>query len=192
MDLRTLPQQDVPEAVQHIVQTNSLILDLRGYTMGGMSRLATYLAPKRVIIARSQTPLFVPCLLVEGIEPTLNVATQTYNPDGKKYYGGKIVALIDSSTKNQSEIACHSLRACRPDTIFVGAPTAGSVGHVTNVILPANIEVFFTGIGFSFPDGKVVQQQGIIPDVPVIESVSDIMREEDQILNEAISYLQKV
>jgi len=37
MDLRTLPQQDVPEAVQHVAQTNSLILDLRGYTMGVMS-----------------------------------------------------------------------------------------------------------------------------------------------------------
>jgi len=190
LDLRTLAPSQTELALNHIKSTNNLIIDLRGYTKGTMNRLARYFIKKRVVVSQSQVPFFMPSLLVDGIEPSVNVSYQAITPgDSLEYYNGSITALIDSSTISLGEHSALVLKVCRPDTIFVGCPTAGALGNVTNIILPGNVEVGFTAIGYTTVDGKNVQN-GIEPDIYVRETVDGTIKGIDEILIAAIEHIQ--
>jgi len=189
IDLRNLHNQHVPDAMENVKNTGSVIFDLRGYTKGAGYRIARYLTKKRVTSCMSITPFFMPSLLVDGTEPTMNVSNQSCTPgDPAPYYSGRVVCLIDNNTISHGELTCLFLQSCRPDLVVIGTPTTATLGSVTNVILPGNVEVGFVGLGYLPPDGS--KSRGIIPDVAVQETIAGLILEKDEILDQAISYLQ--
>jgi len=188
IDLRHLSPHQVPEAMEHVKDTNSLILDLRGFTKGAGYRVARYFTKKRIVTSMSVTPFFLPSLLVEGTEPSMNLSNQYCPPsDLSTYYCGRLVALIDSSTVSNGELTCLFLQSCRPDIVLVGTPTTGALGSTTNVILPGNVEVGFVGLGYIPPDGS--KFSGITPSVIVQETIKALIDEKDEIFERAIQYL---
>jgi len=176
--------------MDHIKETNSLILDLRGFTKGAGYRIARYFTKKRIATSMSVTPLFLPSLLVDGTEPSMNLSNQYCLPgDPSSYYCGRLVALIDSNTVSNGELTCLFLQSCRPDIVLVGTPTTGALGSTTNVILPGNVEVGFVGLGYVPPDGS--KFPGIVPQVIVQETIKGLIDENDEVLERAITYLQE-
>eukprot|EP01125_Pyxidicula_operculata_P000378 TRINITY_DN10418_c0_g1_i1.p1 TRINITY_DN10418_c0_g1~~TRINITY_DN10418_c0_g1_i1.p1 ORF type:complete len:1006 (-),score=212.92 TRINITY_DN10418_c0_g1_i1:167-2824(-) len=191
IDMRNLAHVQVLNAIEHVKNTKSLILDLRGYTKGAIYKMGRFLSKNRVTYGQSHTCLFMPSLLVDGIEPPFTVANQTltFGDSSDQYYDGKIVGLIDASTMSHGEQACLFLKSCRPDLVLVGSSTGGAIGHPTNIVLPGNIEVGFSGLGYSTVDGKYIQIDGITPDVHVNETIEGIIRDEDEILKAAVQFL---
>lgn len=56
-------------------------------------------------------------------------------PSSQFKYKGKVVALVNEETISHAEHSCLYLESCT-DVTFVGSPTNGANGNITNVQLP--------------------------------------------------------
>src|SRR5262249_60811347 len=69
---------------------------------------------------------------------------QTLSETTKSRYQGQVVMLIDAWAISQAEHTCL-LFAAATDVTFIGSPTNGANGDITNMVLPGNLIVSFTG-----------------------------------------------
>ena len=103
-------------------------------------------------------------------------------------YKGKVVVLINEDAIGQAEHTCLFIEACTPTT-FIGTPTMGANGDVTNVVLPGDILVNFTGHDVRHADGRQLQRVGIQPDIKVAPTTEGIRQGKDEILEAAVAFL---
>src|ERR1019366_5846369 len=104
-------------------------------------------------------------------------------------YKGKTVMLIDERTTSQAEHTGLYLEASN-GTKFVGSPTAGANGDVTNFCVPGGIWINFTGQGVRHADGRQLQRVGLVPDREVRATLRGIRAGGDEGLDKALEYLQ--
>jgi len=105
----------------------------------------------------------------------------------RKHYNGKIVVLINESAISYAETLSMMFRI--HGATLIGTPTAGSNGNVTKFNLPGEIQAWYSGLGFYYPDGTQMQRTGIIPDIEVYPTMDDIMAGRDEALEAAITFL---
>jgi C-terminal processing protease CtpA/Prc len=105
-------------------------------------------------------------------------------------YRGKVVMLINEDAISQAEHTCMFFEAAT-DVTFVGTPTTGANGDVTNMVLPGNLAVSFTGHNVRHADGRQLQRVGIQPTVKVAPTVGGVVAGRDEILEAAVKYLQQ-
>ena len=70
--------------------------------------------------------------------------------------------LIDESAVSQAEHTCLFFETAT-DVTFIGGPTTGANGDVTNTVLPGGIYVNFSGHSVRHIDGRQLQRTGISP-----------------------------
>ena len=185
MDLARLTPAQVDEAFIKVKDTPGLIFDMRGYPNGTAWAIAPHLTHKRVPAARFQRP--EPHTPDEDVSTTLQFVQ--YAEGGKgDIYKGKVVVLINEDAISQAEHTCLFIESCTPTT-FIGTPTMGANGDVTNVILPGNILVNFTGHDVRHADGRQLQRVGIQPDIKVAPTIAGIRQGKDEILEAAVAHL---
>ena len=93
----------------------------------------------------TQTPIIFPQHLTTDCEQIHLEEKQFVIPNPGPKYKGKVVVLINEETVSNAEHACLLLESCT-DVTFIGSPTSGANGNVTNVNLPGGILVGFTGL----------------------------------------------
>ena len=103
-------------------------------------------------------------------------------------YTGKVVVLIDEHTQSAAETMVLILKQCE-NAIIIGDNSIGTDGNVNSIILPGNVVMTFTGIGYEYPDGLQLQRVGIIPDIKVLNSIEALKRGEDDLINKAIELI---
>jgi C-terminal processing protease CtpA/Prc len=96
--------------------------------------------------------------------------------------------LIDEQTISQAEFTGQFFRAAA-GTVFVGSPTIGANGDITNFKLPGGITVTFTGQSEQWPDGKQLQRVGLVPDVLARPTKAGLAAGRDEVLEAALAYL---
>lgn len=99
--------------------------------------------------------------------------------------------LIDEHAQSQAEHTALFFESARPDITFIGAPTAGANGDVTNMVLPGNIKVSFSGHGVRHADGRQLQRLGIQPTIMVKPTIKGILQGRDEILDAAVDFLKR-
>ena len=109
----------------------------------------------------------------------------------KSRYHGKTVMLVDERTISQAEHTGLFLEAAN-GTKFIGSPTQGANGDVTNLSVPGGIYVRFSGQGVWHADGRQLQRLGLQPTVEVRPTLSGIRAGKDEVLEVAIEYLKHV
>ena len=97
--------------------------------------------------------------------------------------------LIDERTISQAEHTGLFFEAAN-GTKFIGSPTQGANGDVTNFWLPGGISVRFSGQGVWHADGRQLQRVGLQPTVEVRPTLAGIRAGKDEVLDRAIEYLQ--
>jgi C-terminal processing protease CtpA/Prc len=75
---------------------------------------------------------------------------------------------------------------------FVGRPSAGTDGNVTNVHLPGGGRFWFTGMRVVDAQGRQLQNVGIEPDVLVHRTQEGVRDGRDEILDAAIEALTRL
>jgi C-terminal processing protease CtpA/Prc len=110
-------------------------------------------------------------------------------PNPNKHYSGKIVVLINEDAISQSEHSCLWLEAATNVT-FIGTPTSGVNGDVTDVVLPGNVDVRFSGQAIRHADGRQLQRIGIQPTIKVEATVEGIRHHRDEVLEAAVGFLE--
>jgi len=190
IDTVNLVQSDFDKAFEAIKNTPALILDIRGYPKGTVYQLAPRLTDKKVTVAITQTPIFLPHMLYSELEPCFIEEKHRLQPNNLPKYKGKIVALINEETISHAEHSCLYLSACTEVT-FVGTASNGANGNVTNCSLPGGILVAFTGLGTLHGNKEQLQRKGIQPTVVAEQTVEGLRKNLDEVLLKAVEYLKQ-
>lgn len=99
------------------------------------------------------------------------------------------MALINEDTISHGEHTCLYLEKCCENITFIGQCTNGTNGNVSNISLPGNVTVTFTGLGASHSNGERLQRRGIHPHVVVTPTIQDICNNTDKTLQVAVQYV---
>ena len=183
IDLGRLTPADVEKAFQAVAKTQGLIFDMRGYPNGTAWAIAPYLASHPVVGAQFAVPS------PQAPDDT-SVSTSEYQiiPNPNFHYGGRVAVLIDETAISQAEHTCLFIEAaCHPE--FIGTPTAGANGEVTNAVLPGGISFSFTGMSIKHGDGRQLQRLGIQPTLTVAPTLAGIRAGRDEVLDAAVRRL---
>ena len=189
VDLRRLERSEVDAMFEKVRDTRALIFDLRGYPRGTAWSIAPRLnvrgARYGATFRRPQIDGFSPYRedLHFGFSQPLPVSDQPK-------YTRPTVMLIDDRTISQAE---HTGLFCEEaaGTVFIGTPTAGANGDVTNFSVPGGIRIGFTGHDVRHADGRQLQRVGLQPHVEVAPTIAGIRAGRDEVLERAIQYLEE-
>ena len=186
-DLDRLPRSQVDSMFTRFSDTDAIVFDMRGYPKG----TAWMIAPR---LAETQRPVGASFARPLRMGPT-EIGRQTVEFDQRipprrgPRYTGETVMLIDARTISQAEHTGLFFKAAN-GTTFVGSPTNGANGDVTQFVLPGDITVTFTGQAVRHPDGTQLQRRGLQPDIEARPTIEDIRNGEDVVLETAIEHLQ--
>lgn len=184
MDLGRLTPADVDKAFAAVAKTPGLIFDMRGYPNGTAWAIAPYLASHSVVGAQFSVPA------PQSPDDT-SASTSEYQivPNPNFHYNGKVAVLIDESAISQAEHTCLFIEAaCHPQ--FIGTPTEGANGEVTNAVLPGGISFSFTGMSVRHGDGRQLQRIGILPTLTVAPTIAGLRAGRDEVLEAAVRRLK--
>lgn len=193
VDLDRLPATQVDEMFEKFKDCPAVIFDNRGYPQGTAWQIAPRLTDKTDVVAamfKRRDPMS-PDLPNGDIATSQEVTTflQRLPRTDKSRYHGTTVMLIDERTISQAEHTGLFLEAAN-GTKFIGSPTQGANGDVTNFSVPGGIYIRFSGQGVWHPDGRQLQRVGLQPVVEVRPTLAGIRAGKDEVLESAIDYLQ--
>lgn len=185
IDLTRLTEPDAGRALDALSAAPALVLDLRGYPTPAWAAVAARLTPRRVPRA------MVEVVEWHGPDPAASVRTR-YLQHGwtglRPPYRGRVAVLIDATAMSAAEHACLYFATAARAT-FIGAPTAGTNGDVTNTVLPGEVLFAFTGLSVRHADGRQLQRIGIQPHVLAEPTLAGIRAGRDEILERAVAWL---
>lgn len=195
VDLDRLPASQIDEMFEKFKDCPAIIFDDRGYPQGTAWQIAPRLTDKTDVVAamfKRRDPMS-PDLPNGEISSSQDVGTflQRLPHTNKSRYHGKTVMLVDERTISQAEHTGLFLEAAN-GTKFIGSPTQGANGDVTNLSVPGGIYVRFSGQGVWHADGRQLQRLGLQPTVEVRPTLSGIRAGKDEVLEVAIEYLKNV
>ncbi|HEX2218643.1 MAG TPA: S41 family peptidase [Gemmatimonadales bacterium] len=187
VDLARLGVEQVDSAFTALADTRAIIFDMRGYPRGTAWSIAPRLARSDSIVhARAWTRIATsPDTMAAAV---LDTRVRLPPREGARPYRGRTVMLIDERAQSQAEYTGMMLRAAN-GTLFVGTPTSGANGDITDFRLPGNLVVSFSGTGSEFPDGTRLQRRGLIPDVYVAPTPEGLRAGRDEVLERALDLL---
>lgn len=193
VDMGRLETRDVDRMFETFRDTKAVIFDTRNYPQGTAWAIAPRLTERKNVVA-AQFFRYAPN------EPDMatgesNASTQKYffsqripPNEGKSVYKGKTVMLVDERTQSQAEHTGLFFEAAN-GTEFIGSPTAGANGDVTNFAIPGGISLSFSGHDVRHADGRPLQQVGLQPKIRVRPTIKGIRAGKDEVLDRAIQYL---
>jgi C-terminal processing protease CtpA/Prc len=191
-DLDRLPVTRVDELFDKFKNCSAIIFDDRGYPQGTAWQIAPRLTDKQDVVAATFRRLdpSAPDFPIGDEVDSLAVTTfgQRLPRTDKPRYHGKTVLLIDERTISQAEHTGLFFEAAN-NTTFIGSPTQGANGDVTNFSAPGAISIYFSGQGVRHADGRQLQRLGLQPLVEVRPTLAGIRAGKDEVLNKAMEYL---
>lgn len=193
VDLDRLQVGEIDKMFETIKGTPAVILDMRGYPNGTAWSIAPRLTDKgNVVGALFSRPLLEATSLTNSeLAESPNYSFSQRLPDGSgDVYRGKVVVLINEDAISQAEHSCMMFEAAT-DVTFIGTPTAGANGDITYMVLPGNLTVSFSGHDVRHADGRQLQRVGIQPTIKVVPTIRGLIDGRDEILDEAVRFLQK-
>jgi C-terminal processing protease CtpA/Prc len=189
VDLTRLQTDQVDAMLEELRETDALVLDLRGYPNGTAWPLAARLNVRSAKVGAIFRRREVSGLDAEESEGGYFFAQPLPEPRSWTYRG-KVVMLLDERAISQSEHTALFMEQAAGAT-FIGSPTAGANGDVTNFPLPGGVWVSFTGHDVRHADGRQLQRVGIVPDVPVTPTLRGLREGRDEVLERALSWLDE-
>lgn len=188
IDLDRLPLTMVDSAFRMLAGTKAIVLDDRGYPLG----TAWAIAPRLNVHGNGVTAAKFKRLIVSSPDTT---RTRTYEFDqpipsvpGAVKYTGRTVMLVDERTISQAEHTGLFFESAN-GTEFIGSPSMGANGDVTNFFIPGNIGITFTGHDVRHADGRQLQRVGLVPQVASSPTIAGIRAGRDEVLETALRYV---
>ena len=175
-----------------------LILDLRDHegSSGGREtgyRILARLVAQPLITTRWRTPQYRPAYRERDMPdsagawfraPPDTVPPRTDLP----VFSGPVAVLTSSRTGGAAEDLLVAYREAGRGPI-VGQTTAGTAGQVGELRLYKGWRLLLTVTRDAFPDGSEIQGNGIAPELPVTQKVSEFLAGRDAALERARDYL---
>ncbi|HEY8459898.1 MAG TPA: S41 family peptidase [Blastocatellia bacterium] len=190
IDLARLALADARKAMDAVMNAPAVIFDMRGYPNGTAWEIAPRLTEKKNVtgaLFRRPLQIGVEFDPLGGLAPDYAFEQKLPSATGA-IYKGKVVMLINEFAISQAEHTCLFFEAATEVT-FIGGPTNGANGDVTNLALPGGIYVNFTGHDVRHADGRQLQRVGVQPHIKVEPTAKGIGEGRDEVLEAAVKYL---
>ncbi|HSG68432.1 MAG TPA: S41 family peptidase, partial [Bacteroidales bacterium] len=178
VDMGRLEQGDVDDMFSELWETDAIVFDIRSYPQGTLWIIVNYIYTGSIHIANFTVPQSDYPGTIDWHHEYIGAGTS--NP-----YEGSIIILFDERTLSQAEYTCMGFDY-HPKCIKIGSQTAGADGNVTQVYLPGQISVYFTGLGTFYADYTQTQRIGIVPDHEVKPTVQGLREQRDELLEYAM------
>jgi C-terminal processing protease CtpA/Prc len=187
VDLDRLSTSMVDSMFSTLAGARAIIFDMRGYPQGTAWPIAPRLTDRPDVPAARfyrMQPMWR-----DTTEEITASFVQTLSATTGSRFHGLTVMLIDEMTQSQAEHTGLFLRAAN-GTAFIGSPTAGADGDVTELVVPGGIELSFSGQGVEAPDGTRLQRVGLKPDVLVRPTLAGLRAGRDEVLERALTWVR--
>ncbi len=186
VDLDRLELSAVDSMFATLKNTRAIVFDDRGYPLGTAWPIAPRLTARSKVEGAFFSMLDVSAVDIENVEgavPVLSFSNfyQMLDLASGPRYLKPVVVLVDERSISQAEHSALFLEAAAHPT-FVGTPTAGANGDVTQFAVPGGITLAFSGLGVRHADGARLQRVGIVPGVRVEPSAADLAAGRDVVL----------
>jgi C-terminal processing protease CtpA/Prc len=192
-----LQQADIDSMYRSFESAKAIIFDVRGYPHYNgdlykrLAKNSNLISAKFVVL----TPSLPNVRDVNGELVNIEETTTSYQDLSNfmhnselPVFKGKIVMLMDESAQSWSEHTGLILKAVSNAT-FIGWPTAGANGGITEFNIPGHITLWFSGTSVSYPNGKPLQRAGLQPDIYVRPTIKGIQAGIDEVLERAVEAL---
>jgi C-terminal processing protease CtpA/Prc len=193
VDLEKMNAADVDTILEKFGKMTAIVFDLRGSVNVEPTQLASRLTAKSDSAGAIVTG---PIDLTPDL-PTSHSLTETASffrvetfPGNATPYAGKTVALIDERTIGRAEHLGLLMEAAN-NTTFVGSPSAGADGEVTEFPLPGGITITFSTTDVRHGNGGKLQRLGLQPAELVNTTVHSIRAGTDEALEKAIESISR-
>jgi carboxyl-terminal processing protease len=163
-------------AIDELHDAPAMIIDLRG-NPGGTFPVRKAIASKLV----GKPKPFIRYQLRTGLE-------ETYLDPVPDVYAGEVVILVDELSESSSEEFTGSLQSLGRATI-VGSQTPGSCLVMNTELLPNDALLVYPYGQSQTPDGRILEGNGVIPDIEVFLDRQQLLQGMDAQLRAAIDYL---
>lgn len=190
VDLDRLERGEVDAMFDKLMHTRAIIFDMRGYPNGTAWSIAPRLNVRGAELAAAFQRAYVSAEPLEGPARFQFLQRLPENEGGKPLYRGKTFMLVDERTISQAEHTGLFFEAAA-GTKFVGSQTAGANGDVTDVTLPGELDLTFTGHDVRHADGRQLQRVGLPIDVPVTPTLAGLRAGRDEVLERALELARK-
>jgi carboxyl-terminal processing protease len=102
-----------------------------------------------------------------------------------------LVALVSEKTKSAAESLVMSLQTS-DYCIVMGLHTAAANGDVVHIPMPGGYFMPFSSIGVYYPNGSILQHNGVSIDYPIHLSIKEAIQDEDPLIHKAIQILKEM
>ena len=105
-------------------------------------------------------------------------------------YTGPIALMVSPFSVSAAECFAQMLMEL-PNVTVVGQQSASTNGTVTNLWLPGNFQIYFTGMRLLNLDGSQFHTIGVVPDIHVEPGLQELADGRDPELEAALSVLSR-
>lgn len=184
IDMARITRAGLPNIMRAFAHTKGIVIDQRNYPGEFVSwLLPTYFLERPTVFAK-YTAVDASC---PGRFVWLPADTLRAVGPGRAYRG-RVVVLLNESSRSQAEFTAMGLRAS-DHCILLGSQTAGADGDVSRLTLPGGLKVIVGGLGVYYPDGRETQHIGLVPDVPLRPTIEGLRAGRDELRERAVQLI---
>jgi len=180
------------DGVTEMHDAPGMIIDLRGNPGGSVhivNRLLSEFFAGPTDLGRATTRTGKPVSMLFGAVEIIKLKnTIEGNP---KAYQGPVAILVNAGSASGSELFAGAMQAAGRATV-IGETTCGCLlGYLGYARVPGGGELAYSEVGFVLANGKRIEGEGVVPDIPVAPSLADLVVSRDRTLEAAQELLMK-
>lgn len=183
VNMEVLTIEEVPDVMETLKDTKSIIFDIRNYPKGTLYSIAYYINSAE----REFYKVISPDLNYPGKFIWRNGTICGYNGDLK--YKGRVLLLVNEKAQSHAEFTIMCLQTGDHVTT-IGSQTSGADGNASLIEMAGGEKTKITGIGIFYPDKTETQRKGIKIDLIVKPTIKGIIEGKDEVLEKAIELVK--
>jgi carboxyl-terminal processing protease len=178
------------EGLDEMHDTPGLVIDLRGNPGGSVHAVNAMLEKfftRRTELGRATTRSGEPISVLFGAVEIIKLKREVDGePDA---YRGPVVILVNALSASGSELFAGTMQAVGRAKVVGEASCGCLLGFLGYAPVPGGAELAYSEVGFVLANGKRIEGEGVIPDVPVPLTLADLQSSRDRALEEAQALL---
>jgi hypothetical protein len=162
--------------------TAAVILDMRDYPYLDIYEFARVFNPEHF-----SAPLFGHPTWSGPSDFIIDIEAWTFDP-GSHVVDEPVILLVSNKSVSAAECFAQMVMGLENVTV-IGQQSASTNGTITNAWLPGQLQITFTGMRLTNPDGSEFHGIGVVPDIEVVPDPAEFAAGIDPELAEALIVL---